>query len=146
MTAPTVHIAACIAPRFRDLVPDAATYWARISALQKAHGNRGTPASTGTQWNFRGRPKRADELLAGGCLYVIAGGCYAARLPVIAIRKHWRRTAIECDLARAVRVAPIRRTGFRGFRYLEPGGAPPDLPDTASAAAVDAELRALGLA
>ena len=145
MTTTTLHIAACIAPRFRDLVPDADTYWIRIAALQKAHGNSGKPATTGTQWNFRGRPKRADELLPGGSLYVIAGGRYAARLPIVAIRKHWRRSAIECDLLRAVPVVQEKRRGFRGFRYLEPDEAPADLQDKAGAAAVDAELQALGL-
>ena len=135
-----LHIAACIAPRFRDLVPDAESYWHRIAVLQRSSA----PVSSGSQWNFRGRPKRADELLDGGCLFVIAGGAYAARLPILRIRKHWGRIAIECNLAEAVRVRPDRRPGFRGFRYLAAEDTPPD--HTAADDRIARELAALGLA
>ncbi|WP_090525394.1 DUF1489 family protein [Paracoccus isoporae] len=99
-------------------------------------------------------PKREDALLAGGSIYWVFKGTMLARQRLIGLEERIgadgiRRCALmlERDL---VRVAAVPRRPFQGWRYLEPGDAPPDLPkdrahDDALPARLAAELAEMGL-
>lgn len=99
-------------------------------------------------------PKRAEELLDGGSLYWIIKGQVAARQRVLDIKTSTGADGISrCELVlgpEVIEVAPAPRRPFQGWRYLEPGSAPPDL--SASGADLEAmpdelkrELAELGL-
>jgi len=99
-------------------------------------------------------PKRAAELLAGGSLYWVIRGQVQARQRLIRLDEviapdGTRRCGIVMD-AELIRTAPVPRRPFQGWRYLEPGDAPPDLPmrragDDALPPALQAELSDIGL-
>ena len=74
-------------------------------------------------------PKRHAEIVGGGSLYWIIKHQIVARAPVLdfADAEGGRRN-IVCD-ARVIRVAPTPRRAHQGWRYLEPGDAPPDIGD-----------------
>ncbi len=102
----------------------------------------------------RQRPRRADEILAGGSLYWVIRGFVRLRQRVVGIEPTVDADGVpRCLLVldpELVPTAAVPRRPFQGWRYLEAGDAPPDLP--ASATAEDgpppemaAELRALGL-
>jgi len=99
-------------------------------------------------------PRRAAEILEGGSIYWVIRGFVRVRQRIIGLE---RATSEErgphCCILRdpeLVRTELQPRRPHQGWRYLEPGDAPPDLP--AGRAAADApppgmaeELRALGL-
>lgn len=90
-------------------------------------------------------PKRGDELLAGGSLFWVFKGTMLARQRLIGLEERRgddgiARCALILDPA-LVRVAGVPRRAFQGWRYLQPGDAPPDLPASRAAeAALPARL------
>ncbi|MDO5604857.1 MAG: DUF1489 domain-containing protein [Paracoccus sp. (in: a-proteobacteria)] len=99
-------------------------------------------------------PKREAELLAGGSIYWVFRGVMLARQRLIGLEERIgtdgiRRCALilERDL---IRVAAVPRRPFQGWRYLDPGDAPPDLAagrdhDDALPPRLAAELAEMGL-
>ncbi|OCW56604.1 DUF1489 family protein [Hoeflea olei] len=79
----------------------------------------------------RMQPKRASELLDGGSLYWVIKGTIQARQRLLDIRPFTDSEGISrCHLVlepvlHETSLAP--RRPFQGWRYLEPGDAPPDL-------------------
>ena len=76
-------------------------------------------------------PTRASEILGAGSLYWVIKGHVCARQAVVDLvpftdAEGTARCRIVLD-AEVVDVAPVRRKMFQGWRYLEPGDAPPDL-------------------
>ncbi len=87
----------------------------------------------------RNRPKRADDLTAGGSLYWVIGGVVLVRQRILEIRPDSFEdgshcTAIVLDPA-LVRVAAKPVRAFQGWRYLAPADAPPDLASGAEGGA-----------
>ncbi len=93
-------------------------------------------------------PKRAAELEAGGSLYWVTAGITSVRQRISTVREVTRDDGtrgtviqLECALL-PVRVRRVR--AFQGWRYLEPGDAPPDEASSGPAgedAAMPARLR-----
>jgi hypothetical protein len=119
----------------------------RIAALRK---KRAKPELVHVT---RQTPKRAHELLDGGSLYWVIRGQIAARQRLLDIREARSRNGPpKCGLVYEPKLVPTLRRShrpFQGWRYLDPGNAPPDarslmrgkgLPD-----ALCAELAELGL-
>ncbi len=109
---------------------------AHLAALQAERDGR-EPAR---RHRTRHRPKRADEICAGGSIYWVIGGVLSARQLVTGIiGDHWndgsRCAGILLDPA-LVPVQPRPMQPFQGWRYLKPQDAPADL-DTAAAGADD---------
>ncbi|SET76250.1 DUF1489 family protein [Oceanicella actignis] len=102
----------------------------------------------------RMRPRRADELLAGGSLYWVMKGAILARQRILALEEATAedgspRCAIVLDPA-LIRTAPAPRRAFQGWRYLRADEAPPDLDagaegDAALPPALAEALAALGV-
>jgi hypothetical protein len=91
-------------------------------------------------------PKRAPELLDGGSLYWVIKGQLCARQRFVGVEPFVdsagvKRCALQLDdEVIAVRPRPYR--AFQGWRYLEPGDAPPDLvAGSAALADMPEELR-----
>lgn len=102
----------------------------------------------------RNRPRRAEELLAGGSIYWVIKGLIQARQRLTAIEpqvdedgRRFTLLILDPNLVQTL-VTPHR--AFQGWRYLPAADAPMDLGE-ASADAPDmppemvAELRTLGL-
>lgn len=78
----------------------------------------------------RQTPKRAEELLAGGSIYWVIGGVIVARQRLLELRPVTRNGIPHCALIYVpdmIRVRPLPRRPFQGWRYLEAKDAPPDL-------------------
>ena len=102
----------------------------------------------------RNTPRRAAEVLDGGSMFWVIKGVMCARQPILELRSMQRadgRPACGIVLApELVAVEPMRVRIFQGWRYLEAGDAPLDLPmtgegDEAMPPELVAELRQLGL-
>ena len=101
----------------------------------------------------RNWPKRADELLDGGCMFWIIKGQMIVRQPVIDlidIKRDDGRPACGIVLApELVAVWPRKMRIFQGWRYLESADAPSDMPisdgETPMPPELVLELRELGL-
>ncbi|MBL6605917.1 MAG: DUF1489 domain-containing protein [Alphaproteobacteria bacterium] len=101
----------------------------------------------------RNWPRRADELLDGGCIYWIIKGQMMVRQPIadmIEVKREDGRPA--CGIVLEPKLIPIwpRRVRiFQGWRYLEVADAPEDLPQTSDSEPMPtelaSELRELGL-
>ncbi len=80
----------------------------------------------------RMRPKRAEDLLAGGSIYWVFRGTMLARQRLLGLEERIGADGItRCALIldrELVRVAALPRRPFQGWRYLQPKDAPPDLP------------------
>lgn len=80
----------------------------------------------------RMRPKRAEDLLAGGSIYWVFRGTMLARQRLLGLEERIGADGItRCALIldrELVRVAALPRRPFQGWRYLQPQDAPPDLP------------------
>lgn len=80
----------------------------------------------------RMRPKRAEDLLAGGSIYWVFRGTMLARQRLLDLEQRVGADGItRCALILdrdLVRVAALPRRPFQGWRYLQPADAPPDLP------------------
>jgi hypothetical protein len=109
----------------------------------------------GTSWVYtRNRPRRTEEVLAGGSIYWVIRGQIRVRQRVTGFRSERDDNGrayclIEVDPALvATALRPWRP--FQGWRYLTPADAPPDVPAGPGGIAAMpermlAELRALGL-
>ncbi|SRR5260370_22318253 len=110
----------------------------------------------GGSWvHTRNRPRRAQEVLAGGSIYWIVRGHIRVRQRVTGFRSgrddNGRRYClIEVD-PELVGTWPRPWRPFQGWRYLSPEDAPPDRRDAMDADGgppgdrLFAELRSLGL-
>ncbi|MBL3571618.1 lysophospholipase [Rhodovulum sulfidophilum] len=79
-------------------------------------------------------PKRAADLLDGGSLYWVFKGAILARQRVLRLDEvigedGIARCAIVLD-PEVIRTEAVPRRPFQGWRYLEAGDAPRDLPAT----------------
>jgi hypothetical protein len=104
-------------------------------------------------WTRRA-PVRTQELLEGGSLYWVIKGQIRCRQRFVGFQTDkddegvaFCRMLLDPDL---VATLPVGRRPFQGWRYLQPGDAPPDLDATGAGAAdmppaLAAELRTLGL-
>jgi hypothetical protein len=110
----------------------------------------------GASWVYtRNRPRRAEEVLAGGSIYWVIRGKVQVRQRVTGFRaerddngRAYCLIEVDPDLVETL-WRPWRP--FQGWRYLSPADAPPDRPggvvgeEAAMPAPMLAELRALGL-
>jgi len=109
-------------------------------------------AERGGNWVYtRNRPRRAQEVLAGGSIYWVIRGQIRVRQRVTGLRGERDETGrryclIEVD-AELVPTLPRAWRPFQGWRYLASADAPPDrsVPAEAPSDRMFAELRALGL-
>jgi len=104
----------------------------------------------------RATPKRAAELTAGGSIYWVIAGYVQVRQRVIDLREDiWDDGTRCCGLVLDPELVPVaarQMKPFQGWRYLDPGAAPPDIAAGTAALGVEElparlrqELRALGL-
>ncbi len=143
----TVHLVK-LAVGIRDVEHLATLQRQRRAAMRKA-GKR--PLS---RHFTRNRPRRADEIVAGGSIYWVIRGAIRVRQRILAIKpgvnaEGASRAEIQLHSA-LVRVAPRPLRAFQGWRYLEAVDAPPDLVDLGGdlaemPAKMAEELRVLGL-
>ncbi len=99
-------------------------------------------------------PKRESELLAGGSIYWVFKGTMLARQRLLGLEERIgpdgiRRCALILD-PEVIRVAALPRRAFQGWRYLDPGDAPRDVPrgreaEPALPPALARELAEMGL-
>jgi hypothetical protein len=78
----------------------------------------------------RHRPKREEEVLDGGSIYWVIKGWICARQKLLELRPLLRDGVPHCGLVfdkELVRVQLRPRRPFQGWRYFEPGDAPPDI-------------------
>lgn len=100
----------------------------------------------GTIHVTRSRPRRAEELLAGGSLYWVMKGAIACRQLIIGLEEvrgadGVNRCAIVLDRT-LIRTTPTSRRAFQGWRYLEAEAAPRDIgPFDPMAEELPAELQ-----
>lgn len=108
----------------------------------------------------RAFPRRAAEVLDGGCLYWVIKRQIVARQKIAALEKvtvpgvngdesEKPRCAIILDPG-LIPVRPVPRKPFQGWRYFDPKDVPPDLrpgedPNADLPPEMAAELRDLGL-
>jgi len=109
-------------------------------------------AERGGNWVYtRNRPRRAQEVLAGGSIYWVIRGQIRVRQRVTGLRGEHDKTGRRyCLIDVDERLVPTFLRGcrpFQGWRYLAPADAPPDRPTLAELPSdrMLAELRALGL-
>lgn len=101
----------------------------------------------------RQTPKRAAEILDGGSIYWVIKGWIVARQKLLELRPLEKDGVSYCGLVCDKKLVPVKwqqRRAFQGWRYLEGGDAPADLPprgagDDALPDALRQELMALGL-
>lgn len=77
-------------------------------------------------------PRRASEVLDGGSIYWVIKGQILARQPILRLdpmtgEDGITRCAIVLD-KHLTRTQPAPRRPFQGWRYLNPGDSPADLP------------------
>lgn len=97
-----------------------------LTGWQADRFGAGTPFHVTRMW-----PKRAEEVLAGGSLYWVFKGLVLCRQRIIGLEERLgadgiSRCAILLD-PQAVRVEPMPKRPFQGWRYLDPKDAPADL-------------------
>jgi hypothetical protein len=102
---------------------------AHLAELQSVRDAREPPLRHRT----RNKPKRADEICAGGSIYWVIAGVLQARQRVTAILEdQWedgsRCAGLVLDQA-LVRVQARAIKPFQGWRYLAPADAPADVPE-----------------
>jgi hypothetical protein len=126
---------------------------ASFEALQEWQNSR-VAANMPLMHVTRNRPRRADEILAGGSIYWIIKGVMCARQPIIELREVTRADGRPaCGIVLApdlVKVEPTRMRIFQGWRYLDEQNAPRDVlvseeDGQEMPLALVAELRELGL-
>lgn len=103
-------------------VADLATWY----ASPRAQTADGFPRHVTRMW-----PKREGEITNGGSIYWIIKGVLLCRQRIVRFDEVTggdgiRRCAIVMDPA-LIRVSPVQRKPFQGWRYLNPADAPPDL-------------------
>lgn len=91
-------------------------------------------------------PRRAAEVLDGGSIYWVIRGLAMVRQRIVAIEPFRDEDGIErCKLVFDPALVPTRpqpRRAFQGWRYLDPGDAPADLPRGRGSGELPAKLRA----
>lgn len=97
-----------------------------LTGWQNDRFGTGTPFHVTRMW-----PKRAEEVLAGGSLYWVFKGLVLCRQRIVGLEERTgidgiTRCAILLD-PEAVRVEPMPKRPFQGWRYLEAKDAPADL-------------------
>lgn len=135
-----------------------------LEHLRRVLARRAEPGPDGRDTvviTTRFKPRRAHEVEDGGSLYWIVKGQIRARAAILAVEDHEpasgatglaarRRCAFRLE-PRIIPTVPRPWGVRRGWRYLDPAEAPPDLVDMDGDGAGDltpelaAELRALGL-
>jgi len=93
---------------------------------------RAASAPPGEPWVLRTRqtPKRAEEMLDGGSLYRVFKGVVLCRQRILAIDTVGEGVTARCEVTldpQVVRVSPMPRRAFQGWRYLEAKDAPADM-------------------
>ncbi len=117
----TVHILKlCVgADAVEDLID-----WQRSRAALNPDG---LPHHVTRMW-----PRRATEVLNGGCLYWVFKGLVLARQRILRLDEVVGGDGIlRCGLVLdpdVIRTEPQPRRPFQGWRYLDPSEAPRDLP------------------
>lgn len=109
----------------------------RISDLQHwqrlvLRGNRGTDLEGFFHHVTRMMPRRVDELLDGGSIYWVIARQIRCRQRIMAVDAVETPEGRKCRLVldpELVRVHPVARGPFQGWRYLKPEDAPADLAD-----------------
>ena len=88
-------------------------------------------------------PKRAEEMLAGGSLYWVIKNHIIVRQKLIGFEqvkdkegKAMCRVHLDPEL---IRTKSRKKRPFQGWRYLEPGDAPPDIDGKGPALSADLE-------
>jgi hypothetical protein len=121
-----------------DGIEDLQAWQDQLCALREAEGLPPAP------WHdTRMFPKRAEDVLAGGSIYWVIRKRILVRQKITGleiIRDEEGRSACRMHLdRRLVRTQPRSRRPFQGWRYLEPGAAPPDLDGASPALSADLE-------
>jgi len=118
---------------------------AHLAALQGARAKSNPPLRHQT----RNRPKRADEVTAGGSMYWVISGAVLVRQRITAIiRDEWDDGSACAGLVLdpgLVRVAARAMKPFQGWRYLKPSEAPADIDAAGQAWGIEtlpAQMRA----
>ena len=88
-------------------------------------------------------PKRAEEMLAGGSIYWVIKNHIIVRQKLIGFEqvkdkegKAMCRVHLDPEL---IRTKSRKKRPFQGWRYLEPGDAPPDIDGKGPALSADLE-------
>lgn len=97
-------------------------------ATRRAQAPDGNPRHVTRMW-----PRREDALLAGGSIYWVIKGVILCRQRILRLDPYdsadgTPRCAIVLN-PDLIRVEATPRRPFQGWRYLQPGDAPRDLPD-----------------
>ena len=91
-----------------------------------------SPFQTGERRHVtRMRPKRGDEVTAGGSLYWVIKGLILCRQRIVRLdRVEGADGILRCGLVMdpaVIRTEPAPRRPFQGWRYLDPKDSPRDL-------------------
>lgn len=93
--------------------------------------NRGTARGAVHDHVTRMKPRRRDELLAGGSIYWVIKGVILVREPIVGFEPVTGGDGIErCAILLKPLLIPTEaqpRRAFQGWRYLKPEDAPADL-------------------
>lgn len=121
-----------------DRIEDLEAWQAQLVALRLAEGLSPEP------WHdTRMAPRRTEEVLAGGSIYWVIRKRILVRQRIIGLEAvHDEAGRALCRIRldpRLVRTQPRARRPFQGWRYLEPGAAPPDLDGSGPALSADLE-------
>ena len=107
----------------------------------KERAKKGKPAHP--FHDTRMTPKRAEEMLAGGSIYWVIKNHIIVRQKLIGFEavkdkegKAMCRVHLDPEL---VRTKSRKKRPFQGWRYLEPGDAPPDIDGKGPALSADLE-------
>lgn len=97
-------------------------------ALPQARSRDGYPQHVTRMW-----PKREEEVTNGGSIFWVIKGIIQCRQKVLRLDETIgadgvRRCAIVCN-PQLIRVAATPKRAFQGWRYMDLGDAPEDLPD-----------------
>jgi len=88
----------------------------------------------GTPYHYhitRFRPKRAEEILAGGSIYWVIKGFVQVRQRIIGLERQETDSGIKCKIimdTKLIRTQSQPRRPHQGWRYLEMPDAPADIP------------------
>lgn len=112
--------------------------------------NQGTALEGFTHHVTRMYPKRADELMQGGSIFWVIARQIQCRQLIVDVQEVKTSEGRKCCLVldpELVRVHPVARGPFQGWRYFKPDDAPSDLESGVSAEdlPIRAELAELGL-
>lgn len=112
--------------------------------------NKGTALEGYAHHVTRMFPKRADELMNGGSIYWVIARQVLCRQSILDVQEVQTTQGRKCCLVLdpdLVRVHPVARKPFQGWRYLKPDDAPADLDQEAGGEdlPIRGELAELGL-